>query len=258
MNTNVLLLTATIAPPAGVPSLSRVDPALRRRDYMAAFEFYLGLLLGGDVDRIVLAENSGSDLGDFARMAEGEGAGDCVELIGFDGIGHPPSFGRAYGEFKLVDHAMANSRLIEEAGPEAVVWKNTGRYITRNLDRVIARRPRAFDLYCNLRSYPRPWADMYLLAWNRWGFDEFLKGICEQLRGDALMDERGREFSPENRFRELIDEVRPRLKVAPRFRVIPEVEGVRGYDNRQYAEGANRAKFLARRVAHRVAPWIWI
>ena len=257
MHTNVLLLTATITPPAGVPSLSRVDPGLRRRDYVEAFAFYLGLL-GSGVDRIVLAENSGSDLGDFERMTAEADAGDRVELIGFEGLDHPPSYGRAYGEFKLVDHAMARSRLIAEAGTEAIVWKNTGRYITRNLDRFIARRPRDFDLYCNLRSYPRPWADMYLLAWTRRGHDGFLKGICEQLRGDALIEERGREFSPENRFRELIDEARPRLKVAPRFRVIPEVEGVRGFDNRHYAQGANRAKFLARRVAHRVAPWIWI
>ncbi len=56
-----LILTATITPPSGVPSLVRTDPALRLRDYLAAFEFYLKVPTA-ILPRIVFAENSGSDV----------------------------------------------------------------------------------------------------------------------------------------------------------------------------------------------------
>jgi hypothetical protein len=41
---NVLLLTATVTPPPGVPSLQRTNPAERLRDYEEALSFYLPLV----------------------------------------------------------------------------------------------------------------------------------------------------------------------------------------------------------------------
>lgn len=247
-----LLMTATITPPAGVPQLARTDPEQRRRDYLAAFSFYLGLL-GRGVGRLLFVENSAADLGDFRALAERSGRADRVELIAFRGLDHPPAYGRAYGEFKLIDHAMAHSRLIEEAGPEQSVWKVTGRYILRNLAALVRGRPERFDLYCNLRRYPRPWADMFLLAWNRRAHETFLKGLYAEFREDLLMP-----LVPENRFYTLILAARDRLRVVPRFRGIPDLEGHRGLDNVNYAAGRGRAKYLARLVFQRGLPWLWI
>ena len=36
---NILLLTATITPMPGLPSLARVDPAARLNDYLTALRF---------------------------------------------------------------------------------------------------------------------------------------------------------------------------------------------------------------------------
>ena len=78
----LILLTATINTPEGMPALQRVDPAARRADYETALAFYLGLSSAA-VDRVVLAENSDDELGSLQRIAQARGAGKQVELISF-------------------------------------------------------------------------------------------------------------------------------------------------------------------------------
>ena len=251
MSDNLLLLTATITPPKGVPSLARLDPDQRRVDYLRAFRFYLDML-GRPLDRIVFVENSASDLADFARVAHEVGAQDRVEFVSFYGLDYPSGYGRAYGEFMLFDHAADHSETLRGAGDDAIVWKMTGRYLTRNLPEIIATRPQTFDLYCNLRDYPARLADMYLLAWNRSGYQNIIKGLAPRLREDI----RG-GFS-EQVFRREVDDARRRCKVVPRFRQVPYIDGIRGYDNRNYTQQEGRAKLIARRVALRIAPWSWI
>ena len=70
---NVLLLTATVTPPAGVPSLQRTNPAQRLRDYEEALSFYLPLV-GTTFDAIVFAENSASDITSLKQMTTRFGA----------------------------------------------------------------------------------------------------------------------------------------------------------------------------------------
>src|SRR3954471_4308953 len=65
----VLILTATITPPPGVPILARTDPQLRLQDYIDALKFYLAVP-NHVLDRIIFAENSGSDLSKLRALAE--------------------------------------------------------------------------------------------------------------------------------------------------------------------------------------------
>jgi hypothetical protein len=219
MGKNVLLLTATITSQKGMPALVRLDPDQRRADYANARE---------------------------------AGAADKVELISFPGQDFPPGYGRAYSEFRTLEHAVEHSEILRRGGEDLIVWKMTGRYRLTNLPQLIATQPRAFDLYCNLRNHPLRWADMYLLAWNRVGYEGIIQGLAPRLREDACAG------APEGEFRRVIDEARRRYNVVPRFRHIPRIDGVRGYDNKNYIEGLGRGKLLARRIALKVAPWLWI
>ncbi len=45
--------------------------------------------------------------------------------------------------------------------------------------------------------------------------------------------------------------------ITPRFRTVPIVEGVRGWNNRTHSD-AKGAKIRLRRVANVLAPWLWI
>jgi hypothetical protein len=175
-----------------------------------------------------------------------------VEFVSFPGLDHPPAYGRAYGEFKLVDHVMSNSRLIRERPASAKVWKITGRYRVVNLRQLILRAPRQYDLYCNSRNWPFRWLDLGLIGWSVAGYDATLRGIYPELREDLLGD------PPEIRMRSLVDRMDPQVRIVRRYTVEPRIDGIRGWDGRSYAHGINGLKFQVRRIARIVAPWIWI
>ena len=247
---NIVLLTATLVAPADARNLARRDPALRLRDYLEAFDFYLAQLSSGAFDALVLCDNSDQDLEPFAARAGRAGLLDRVELISHFGLDYPARHGRGYGEFKLVDHAMQASRLIAAAGADARIWKVTGRYKIRNLARLIRSQPAHADLYCHCRNHPRPWLDMYLMCWNRRAYDGLIRGVYRRLRQDAT------PTSAEQHFRALIDNHRSPLRLVRRFAHVPQLDGVRGFDNRAYASLWRR--HVVRVVAHRLAPWIWV
>lgn len=121
---NILLLTATITPPSGVISLARSDPSIRLDDYANALKFYLPLV-GQCVDYIVFSDNSNSDVSSLQGLVNQAGVQEYVEFIIFDGLDYPPSYGRGYGEFKLVEHVMTHSEIINRH-QGSTVWKITG------------------------------------------------------------------------------------------------------------------------------------
>ncbi|MBN8493855.1 MAG: hypothetical protein J0M00_20790 [Burkholderiales bacterium] len=248
---DIVLLTATVVPPPDVRNLARRDPKLRLQDYLQAFDFYLALLRAGSLQGLVLCENSGYDLAPFVARARAAGLARQVELIGHHGLDHPAIWGRGYGEFKLVDHAMRQSALIQAQGPAARVWKVTGRYRVPNLARLIATQPTQADLYCHCRNWPLRWTDLYLLRWNQRAYRTLIEGAYRRLQQDDT------PTSAEQHFRMLIDGPQAAgLHIVRRFRQVPRIEGVRGFDNRVYQ--AMRSKWLAREFTHRVAPWLWI
>jgi hypothetical protein len=124
---NVLLLTATITPPPGAPSLVRVDPAQRRADHSQALGLYLDLV-GKGVDRVLFVENSAADLTEFVEQAAGAGVGEAVEFVSCEGLDHPPKYGRAYGEFRLLKHAVDHAATLHD-WQAGLVWKVTGRLV---------------------------------------------------------------------------------------------------------------------------------
>ncbi|MER3523375.1 MAG: hypothetical protein C4326_04740 [Ignavibacteria bacterium] len=245
----VLIMTATITPPSDAPHLLRSDPLLRLQDYRAALQFYVSLL-DRLFDRIVFVDNSCSDLTSLADAIAG--VRGRVELVTFAGLDHPSHYGRAFGEFKLLDYAMANIPSLRDAEPHTTFWKITGRYRVTNLTTIIEHAPRPFALYFDLKRYPIPWFDTRLMAWTSAGYRLILQGIYEHLREDLF-------HSPSEEW--LYKAVQPFLRiegVVPRFTRVPRIEGIRGHDNQSYSGGWNFLKYLLRSAARRVFPPLWI
>jgi hypothetical protein len=247
---DILLLSATVVVPPDARNLARRDTNLRLADYLDTFDFYLAELARGSADGMVLCDNSGFDLEPFAQKVRQAGLADRVELISFQGLDHPARYGRGYGEFKLVDHAMSASALIARAGANARVWKVTGRYKIHNLTRLIVTQPEGADLYCHCRNRPVPWLDMYLMRWNRRAYDEIIRGVYRKLEQDAT------PTSAEQLFRRVLDGGSFTSKIVRRFRHVPDIDGIRGGDNLAY--GAMKRKYWARVLANRLIPWVWI
>lgn len=246
---NVLLLTATITPPEGVPLLTRTDPAQRLQDYAEALRFYVSLV-GTTFDAIVFAENSGSDISALRSIAAASGQSERVEFLSFNGLDHPPSRGRGYGEFKLVDHVMQHAKSV--AG-DCCVWKCTGRYTLVNIATLVRRRP-AVDLYCHCRDHPQRLCELSVMAFTRQGYEAAIAGVYDKLRNDAVP---GVHSNEEIAFRAVVDRLPAAVKVQRRFNTTPLIQGVRGWNNAGYS-GVWTPKIMLRRLAARLTPWIWI
>jgi hypothetical protein len=252
---HVLLMTATITPPDGAPMLRRIDPELRLQDYETALKFYLKFL-ASSIDMLIFAENSNSDISSLQAIVEKEKYNDQVEFICFDGLDYPPSYDRAYGEFKMIEYVMEHSQIIRNLASDAVIWKVTGRYIVKNIRQVIAQMPENTDLYCNFRSIPKRWAEMYLIAWTHKGYQVALQNIYHDLK--PLMVAGKRVKSPEEVFIDLIEQRTTTIELVPRFSSTPKVDGIRAWTNENFLEGKNLLKFYIRSFACKVFPWLWI
>jgi hypothetical protein len=250
-----LVMTATIRPQADAVALARKDPALRLEDYCAALRFYLGLP-DALVDRIVFIENSASDLSALQRIVDTETHAKQVELLTFQGNDFPPSFGRGYGEFQLLNHGLAQSASLRRGD---LFWKVTGRLQVRNLDELIRTAPQEYDLYCDVRDVPlvgqifggNPWLELRLFSATRAGYDQFFRPQADRLRRDKV-------GTPERYLFHQLKNYPDPLRIIRRFRVQPQYVGFAGHSNRDYASLPDRAKNSVRSVTRKWLPWIWI
>ena len=250
MRPPVLLMTATIQPPADAVNLVRRDVALRMEDYCGALKYYVELLEQDVLSHIVFAENSNALIEPLRRIAEASTHPDRIEFVQFDGLDHPGAYGRGYGEFKLMDHAMRHSQAITRLGHSDEVWKVTGRYLVTNLPELLSKRRGSPYLRVHCRDYPRAWADMYVMAWQPRFYADRIQGLYHQLNEEAS------GISAEPVFRRIVDGWSAECEVARRLRPVPEVHGVRGFDGVNYADARLKRHF--RRAMQAIAPWIWV
>lgn len=247
----LLVLTATITPPDGVPNLKRVAPSLRRLDYTDALRFYLSLP-NGVLDRIVFLENSESDLSDLRELANSEGGGKCVEFISFQGLDYPPEYGRAYGEFKMLDYGMQHSSLLKALDENDCFWKVTGRLKVLNLNHLIETAPPSYKLLMDFLRKPTLMADLRLLSCSRTGYRQLFEGLYVSLREDAL------KMSADGYCYLLWVDRLNELGIVPRHRWQPKIGGVGGQHNIDYLAGMNIAKYCIRVATRRLLPELWI
>lgn len=247
-----LLLTATVTPPEGVPFLTRRDPEVRLADYREALELYLQLPERA-IDRIVVADNSSSDL---TVLQDAVGAADHskdVELLSFAGRDYPVEQGRSVGETYLIEDALERSRILSALGDDDLFWKVTGRLQIRNLDRLAQSTP-ACDLYIDIRRYRIRWVDTRVFAATRAGFRQAFLARIELLRHDLLPPG---VVAPEQRLFDELLELRDEIRLEPRLRVEPHIAGSSGLGE-DYRRPRRRVESSVRAVTRRVIPALWI
>ena len=248
-----LLLTATISPPPNAVKLARTDPRARLRDYLQALEFYLKLP-EQVVGRIVFVENSASDLTELRQLAA-RFPNRQIDFISFYGLDYAPEYGRAYGESRLLDHAMAQSGgILSRLAPHDPIWKVTGRLRLVNIAQMIRGAPPVYDMYCDMRNRPAHWMEMRVYSFTRHAYRQILMGIAEQLREDLH-----NTLAAETLIYDHIMKHAGRMRIVPRFRTQPIIAGISGFANHDYAQGlANNLKSATRMVLRKIAPTLWV
>ncbi len=245
-------MTATIAPPPGVPRLQKIDPVQRLQDYTAALIHYVQYI-PDILDSIVFVENSKSDLNSLKSIVTQKNITQRVEFIGYYGLDYPPSFGRGYGEFMLIDFAMRHSKIIQSLNPHDRIWKITGRYIVKNFTRIMETAPFDFNIYCDAKNWPMHWMDLRMLAWSKEGYQKVFEGKYD------LLNQQKHGLSPEIVFRKVLDHsLNICVNIFPRFRTLPFISGTRGMNDSRYDKGINYFKYLVRTTIRRVMPFIWV
>lgn len=236
----ILIMTATITPPPDAPGMNRMDPAVRLQDYKLALDHYLKLV-GTVLDAIVFVENSCSDVGALKDLVARAGIRSKVEFLAFDGMDKPSNYGRCYGEARILDWAMSESAIIRQAPAESICFKVTGRYKILNFPTLRNSLPRRFDFYCDLRSFGGPWADMRFMAWNKTGYDGFLKNIAEEIREDTNRGRPGEET-----LHGVLQRRSGNAVAVFSFRREPLIDGVRGFDNANWNQGKRKLVYRFR------------
>lgn len=215
-------MTATIAPPPG--AVARSDLAQRLVDYLAALKSYLSLP-SETVDRVVFVDNSAGDMAPFEPLARRVTYDKTVEVITFAGNDHLIHYGKAYGEFKLIDYRFATSRL---ARADDVFWKETGRLRLTNLAEIAATLPLPFDLECSMQGY---------------------RGLF-----DGLWRERTSGFDAGFFCGVVTSDFDGTYRIVPRFPVRPRFASASDRHDRQYDPGLQALKTDVRAVMHRALP----
>lgn len=247
MTAQVIFLTATIRPKVGTHLLARMDPDQRRADYIVAFREYAKVVARQPDYRLVLIRNSGADLSNFVVMGEASGIKDRMECWS-DEANEDVSLNRLFLETALIRTALERSPTLRNA--EGNIWKISGRYSIPNIERILAYAPESFDIYLNLRDYPKRALDFYIAGFSRAGLEAVVNRISNRLAvvdtGELIL----REAIEQGEFKD--------LKVVPRFTIVPRIIGHRGHDNAAYHGIGNTTKFWVRRVANTVVPGLWI
>lgn len=125
-----ILLTGTIAP-KDVPFLARTDPKLRLRDYITSIFRWVA---DSPVNKIIFCENSNYDY-DFALLKDLANAySKELEIIQFQGCNGASTYGKSYGESKLINYALDNSKLLTSSKD---FYKITGRLYIENIKQIL-------------------------------------------------------------------------------------------------------------------------
>ena len=172
----VLLLTATIHP-RDMVYLHRSDPEIRLADYKQSLKLWLANPKTPD---IIFCENSGYDLsGLIAFCAENNPHHKNIEFISFNDNNYPREYGKGYGEIRIVEHVLSNSKLIK---PDTLVIKATGRLYCAGIGNILRRigTTQEADVYCNLTSCQSR-AETYLFGCTVLFLKKYLLPMKEQV-----------------------------------------------------------------------------
>ncbi len=265
MAKNILQMTGTITPmaEAGGAVTRRADPAVRRADYENALRFYLSLP-NGVLDGILFCENSGSDLSSFEEIATRENPNGIPVEFASTVSDCPPEYGKGHSEMLIMDRAYESH--VKQADPETRFWKVTGRLVFPNIARIIARAPKAFDVYIDMRLVPSflsffgtdRWADTRLFAYTPRGYEEQFLGRRSLVGTPERKHLKNSHVVELMFFDHLYEASKTNPRIVPRMRTQPVIIGVGAVSLKNYNDTASKAKNLVRSLSRRLVPSLWL
>jgi hypothetical protein len=126
-----LLLTAAITPGA-VPFVAVADGQERAIQYFCAL---VSWIRSSSAKNIVLCENTNTEV-DFSVLVDlAQSVGKDLEVLKFAGNSEAQRYGKGYGEGKIIEYAIDNSRLLAKASR---FYKATGRLFLPAFDKLAA------------------------------------------------------------------------------------------------------------------------
>jgi hypothetical protein len=255
-----LVMTATIDT-KGMNDLSISDAGVRERQYRDTLSFYLQ---SGWVKEIVFIENSGYDLTCFQELAK---AYPMVktEVISCSLNDYPRELGKSYGEMRLLDYVLDNSKAVALAGG---FIKVTGRFPFLNLNKLLleAKRRQPWVLFCDTKDHPI--YDWLRNGWNGHAADtRFFIVTTEFYRKHfygkyhELNDSIGALV--EGLFFDVIQEQHGCEMIVRRFKTEPEPAGQAGHrqisiiGTNDYSGRMAKSKRRIRQFGRWFFPWFW-
>jgi len=246
----ILLITSTIAPAADTFALKVVNSRSRLDDYKSAFLFYCQALKKNAFDRIVYVDNSGHPLDELEEIAVKEGVDSQIEFISYQSNIDPKNNSRFYLEINLIDYFYKNSKFLKDH-PDSIVWKVTGRYLIKNIGKIISASNDANnDLYINCRNHPYKVVDFYLVGMSSAAYSAIFSNNLALYKGTT---------DGEIILREYIDKTdTSQLKILTRFPVVPRILGTRGFDGNKYGGAKDLTKYYFRSILNVLMPSLWL
>lgn len=255
-----LVMTATIDT-KGMQDLSVSDADEREGQYRDTLNFYLQRRW---VKEIVFVENSGHDLTCFYEMAKMHPAVK-TEVISCSMNDYPRELGKSYGEMRLLDYVMDNSKAVARSGG---FIKVTGRFPFLNLDKLLleANRRQPWALFCDTKDHPV--YDWLRIGWNGHAADTRFFIVTTEFyrqhfygRYRELNDSAGALV--EELFFAVIQAQHGREKIVRRFRTEPEPAGRAGHrqisiiGTNDYSGWLAISKRRIRQFGRWFVPWFW-
>lgn len=156
-NDIVILLTATIKPGRMIMTKLK-NEEIRIQQYLNAIEYYLV----NTKFNIVFCENTNTNI--FSKI-NSEYKESRLEYLSFSGNDYDFSYGKSYGERKIIEYALENSKFL---GKAKYILKITGRLKILNINRLINSTINNRTVYCEFL------------------FKEFICAVCYILPKDSL------------------------------------------------------------------------
>lgn len=179
--------------------------------------FYENLIDQSAIRGIVFVENSGFDL----RVLANKYSDRRIEWISAPQTDLSGGIHRGYAEFKMIEFAFMTSVIIADLRQGDVVWKVSGRYLVKNLKRIVKNSPVDYDIYGSLTE---GWVELSLISWTKSCFLLHFLPMIEALKAAA---------PPETILAKNLA-TNDRISVVARFNWRPLIDGRRGSDGSRY------------------------
>ena len=248
----LLILSGTITPAPGV-NVSRRDPAVRRADYLHAFNYWLNHP-DPRLRQIAFAENSGADLSEFRNSAAR--TDKSVEIISIPPNHPPPDMHYGYSELQMLDQALSQSQLRQQT---THMIKTTGRLIFPALPRLLDKLPTNLRLAVDARArLPfRPSEHGFISTQLFIARHDFYDDVLRK-RYLQLAKENHYPFLIEHQFFDLLAHRKGEEDLLLRFPVNCEPVGFKAHAATQYNTPSRLLITKARAIARVVAPNFWL